>query len=177
MHDSLSQIYTNLCQCCGRTHVECQKQVPSQIKASAEPLENRFGALIVHGTACDDEEEGRQTPGNCPECSNTILNSCPNVEEGPHLSDDDFGDAVELIAVLQEIWEIERVVIDCWAQTGTPITVTACVTNVAMALLRELACRLWDVNENSDLEAIHRKCHMFQDLCQQGSGNDEGNGP
>ena len=101
----------------------------------------------------------------CSDCSTSVATTCPDPQASMFLEDDKVGDAIELAALLHGLDDVMATITECWRKAAikrSSVMIPACVTNVGMIMIKDIARRISTVNESGSLEAIHEACHILE---------------
>ncbi|OAP59485.1 hypothetical protein AYL99_06783 [Fonsecaea erecta] len=175
----LTKIYNDLCACCGdhkpRSPARSKSTSTSSIGPSPRPV-NLYEGLAVEEVEDDDgpspkgKGSSRQSQPISPPSSageNQDLDIC--------LADDDLGNAMELAAAAQQIYDISWSVEQYWRLAGegtlSPI-VASFITNFALALQRQVVDGLLRHNEDFSLADLRQMCSSKRAAGQSEDGTE-----
>lgn len=165
---SLREIYAHICSCCGHPKIACARNVlVPRIEDSIPLLSNRFDLLDVHCTKEQTGAEALLPPQTCTECSEGHLKPWATCR----LSDDEICQAVEAAGSLARISYLKDSLVQCWQQTveiNVPVFLSACVTNYAFLLFRDIETQLAELVGTLELAEIRQKCHLLEHCNQTG---------
>ncbi|KIW15509.1 hypothetical protein PV08_05555 [Exophiala spinifera] len=168
---SLAQIYSDLCECCGRNDHKVRNQKKNAATALEGPKNTYIGLDVEHIDETE-VEPGQNALSSCPECTAVTPTNCDGKNSEVHFADDELGLFLQVNEAIQRIRDISSSAERCWTLAANghfSFPVAAFVTNVAFSMLRQVGIELLEHDEELSLSGLHQMC------CKR-SGNEIANG-
>lgn len=158
----MTRIYSDLCAICEQPRSEGhQKACPEGDQSGIKRPGNLYEGLYVDEDADSNITGPDEDSEECAACTAEPVRACPGPQSNVELADDDLGNSLEYLSILQDICSVFTEIEGMWRQAGREeihAVSVAFATHVGYATLLKLEERLRDLDERVSIAKLQDKC-------------------